>query len=77
MYGLKFAGTQLLMGVNTIITAAKAYTARNQVDQGYMYCPCRDRKNLRQLKDYTIWSKHAEVGENVSQKPFDDAIMPE
>jgi hypothetical protein len=77
MYGLKFAGTQFLMGVNTIITAAKAYTARNQVDQSYMYCPCRDCKNLRQLKDYTIWSKHAEVGENVSQKPFDDAIMPE
>jgi hypothetical protein len=28
-------------------------------------------------KDYTIWSKHEKVGENVPQETFDDAIMPD
>ena len=49
MYGLTSSDIQFLMGINTFITAAKAYVARNPGDQGYVYCPCRDCKNLRQF----------------------------
>jgi hypothetical protein len=28
------------------------------------------------VRDYTIWSKNGEVGENVLQENFDDVIIP-
>ena len=29
------------------------------------------------MTDFTIWSRHWEVGENVPQETFDDVIMPD
>jgi len=29
------------------------------------------------MTDYTIWSRHWEVGENIPQETFDDVIMPD
>jgi hypothetical protein len=29
------------------------------------------------MRDYTIWSRHWEVGENILQETFDDVIMPD
>ena len=89
MYGLTSANLQYLTGINTFITAAKAYAR----DGHHVFYPCRDCKNLRKfvnveqirchlitrgfVRYYTLWSKHGEVGENVPQETFDDVIIPD
>ena len=73
MYGLTSANLQYLTGINTFITAAKAYARDGQ----HVFYPCKDCKNLMKfviveqiqlhlitrgfVKDYTLWSKHAKV----------------
>src|SRR5579883_235279 len=80
MYGLGASNIGFLISVDSFIMAAKLYVARNPEFEGYVCCPCRDCKNVRQfsnleqirshlitrgfLEDYKIWNKHGEDGEN-------------
>src|SRR5579883_1994389 len=80
MYGLGASNIGFLISMDSFILAAKSYVARNPKFKGHVCCPCRDCKNVRQfsnlehirshlitrgfLKDYKIWTKHGEDGEN-------------
>lgn len=81
------------MGVNTFITSTKDYALCNPGYQSYVYFPFRDCKKSKAfgniehilchliirgfVKDFTIWSKHGKVGDNVRQETLDYVTMPD
>ena len=83
--GLWYSGTEggiFKTGVDSFITTARAHISANAAALGYIHCPCRDCKNLKQFQNaeqihchllcrgfmpnYQIWNKH---GENLPEDP--------
>jgi len=70
-----------------------ATTKADAGDGNLVFCPCKDCKNERKwgriesvrmhlitkgfMPNYTMWSRHGEVGENVPQENNDDVAMPD
>jgi len=68
MYGTKAGNLDFVNGVDSFVQTAKAH--KNLQDDGYVYCPCIDCKNQKQLfrgfmPNYQFWNKHGEVGETM------------
>jgi hypothetical protein len=88
MYDLSSTDQWYLTGIDDFIKLARA----NAEDSQPVFCPCKDCKNTRKwgdvehirlhlitrgfMRDYTIWTLHGEVGQNVAQENNDDVPMP-
>ena len=84
MYDLSHTDPRYLTGIDDFIKRARA----NAGDSHLVFCPCKDCKNTRKwgdvehirlhlitrgfMRNYTIWTLHGEVGQNVN----DDVPMP-
>jgi hypothetical protein len=69
-----------MQGLELFINAMSAYMEHNVEALGFINCPCRDCKNLKQwdsmelirghllwrgfMSNYMVWMKHGEEGEN-------------
>ena len=84
MYDLSRTDPRYLTGIDDFIKRARA----NAGDSYLVLCPCKDCKNTRKwgdmehirlhlitrgfMRNYTIWTLHGEVGQNIN----DDVPMP-
>ena len=77
-------------GIDSFVKAAKAYVADHVQSDGYVHCPCVNCRNQRQfksveqiryhllvrgfMKNYRIWNKHGEDGENEPEEPSTETV---
>ena len=81
---MKHSSIAFVQGLELFINAVSAYMEHNVEALGFINCPCRDCKNLKQwdsmeliwghlfrrgfMPNYMVWTKHGEEGENPHDK---------